>query len=93
MPRYLVSWVKSFTSNRTYRLCFDNNSLATFAFPRALPQGSPASPVLFAIMMSAILEIESPAASTVAYADDMNESAAAVTITAATHQLGRSACQ
>jgi hypothetical protein len=40
-------------------------------------------------MMCAILDIETPDPSTLAYADDMNESAAAITITTATHQLGR----
>jgi ribonuclease HI len=40
-------------------------------------------------MMAAVLEIDIPNPSTLAYADDMNESAAALTVTSATFSLGK----
>jgi hypothetical protein len=89
IPEYLITWVDSFTSDRSHCLSFDNRRSQPFPFPNALPPGSPSSPALFAIMMAAILEIKYLNLSNLAYADHMNESASAVSITSATFELGK----
>ena len=56
MPFYLTRWVKSFTQNCTLSFCFDNCSEPPKPYNSGLPQGSPASPVLFLIYAQALLE-------------------------------------
>jgi hypothetical protein len=48
---------------------------------------SPTFPILFAIVMAAILETDAPSPSRTVYADDMNESAAGRSIITATQSL------
>jgi hypothetical protein len=60
MQKYLINWTKSFSDActsyaRTFRLCFENHVSDILSFLAALPQGSPTSPNLFAIVMAAIL--------------------------------------
>ena len=56
MPHYLTRWVISFTQNRILSFCFDNCSEPPQPYYSGLPQGSPASPVLFLIYAQALLE-------------------------------------
>jgi hypothetical protein len=75
MPTYLINWTKDFTSNRTLSFSFDNNCESPQPFTHAIPQGSPVSPILFSIMMSAILDADDPInlQTSTAYVDDLNE--------------------
>ena len=56
MPLYLTRWVISFMQNRTLSFCFDNCSEPPQPYNSGLPQGSPASPVLFLIYAQVLLE-------------------------------------
>ena len=56
MPSYLSRWTASFTANRTMSFCFDNSRENPQPYNSGLPQGSPASPVLFLIYAQAMLE-------------------------------------
>jgi Reverse transcriptase (RNA-dependent DNA polymerase) len=51
----LVSWCRSFLSDRTVRLRFNGKSSDPFNFPVGTPQGSPVSPVLSTIYTSPLL--------------------------------------
>jgi hypothetical protein len=75
MPTYLINWTKYFTPNRTLSFSFDNNCESLQPFTHAIPQGSPVSPILFSIMMSAILDADDPInlQTSTAYVDDLNE--------------------
>jgi ribonuclease HI len=56
MPKYLINWTKAFTSDRTMSFSFDGKCEPQQPFISALPQGSPASPILFLIYAQAMLE-------------------------------------
>jgi hypothetical protein len=75
MPTYLINWTKDFTSNRTLSFSFDNNCETPQPVTHEIPQGSPVSPILFSIMMSAILDADDPInlQTSTAYVDDLNE--------------------
>jgi hypothetical protein len=57
MPAYLIGWVKAFTTERFLAFRFDGEMEKGEKFEDAIPQGSPASPVLFSIIISAILDL------------------------------------
>ena len=56
MPEYLWRWVSSFTADHTLAFCFDGKAETPQPYESGLPQGSPASPVLFLIYAQALLE-------------------------------------
>jgi hypothetical protein len=56
LPSYMILWVKAFTADRKLAFGFDGKSEDPKPFNRALPQGSPISPILFAITACAIFE-------------------------------------
>jgi hypothetical protein len=56
MPLYLIEWVKDFTENRYLSFSFDGKTEPPQPFRNAIPQGSPVSPILFSVMMCAIIE-------------------------------------
>jgi hypothetical protein len=55
MPQYLTDWATDFTSDRTLSSCFDGLRETLKPFKAGLPQGSPASPILFLIYANAIM--------------------------------------
>jgi hypothetical protein len=60
MPKYLIGWVKDLTLNRALSFSFDNQIGSPKPFCNGIPQGSPVSPILFSIMMSALMEGDNP---------------------------------
>ena len=56
LPTYLSKWTASFTAERTIAFCFDNRVEDPKLYNSGLPQGSPASPILFLIYAQAMLE-------------------------------------
>ena len=81
MPRYLIGWIKDFTTDRSLSFSFDNRLELPQPFVNALPQGSPVSGVLFLIAMSAIFqETDSKIVSHSEYVDDATEITAGVKI-------------
>lgn len=82
MPDYLIEWVRDFSTDRTLSFSFDNSIEEAKEFCLAIPQGSPASPNLFSIMMSAILDgtVLQPTTSSIVYVDDMSDIYADVNI-------------
>jgi hypothetical protein len=75
MPKYLIEWIKDFTLNRTLSFSFDNQIESPKPFCNGIPQGSLVSPILFSIMMSALMEGDNPKnlQTGTAYVDDLNE--------------------
>jgi hypothetical protein len=55
MPQYLTDWATAFTSDRTLSFCFNGLRETPKPFKAGLPQGSPASPILFLIYANAIM--------------------------------------
>jgi ribonuclease HI len=49
LPVSLIAWAKSFLSNRTLRLSFDNKTEEFSEIIAGIPQGSPVSPIFFLI--------------------------------------------
>jgi hypothetical protein len=58
MPSYLCAWTRSFTTNRTLTFTFSQQLEDPKPFLCGLPQGSPASPILFLIYANAMLEVQ-----------------------------------
>jgi hypothetical protein len=56
LPSYMTLRVQAFTTDRKLAFGFDGKSEDPKSFNRALPQGSPISPILFAITACAIFE-------------------------------------
>jgi hypothetical protein len=56
MPAYLIGWVKAFTTERLLAVSFNGKMEKREKFEDAIPQGSSASPVLFLIIISAIID-------------------------------------
>jgi hypothetical protein len=57
MTKYLINWVIAFTTDRELAFSFDGTQESGKPFIGAIPQGSPASPILFPIVMSAIINM------------------------------------
>jgi hypothetical protein len=55
MPQCLTDWATALTSDRTLSFCFDSLRETPKPFKASLPQGSPASPILFLIYANAIM--------------------------------------
>jgi hypothetical protein len=75
MSTYIIQWVKEFTTDRLLSFCFDEISEIPKPFTGALPQRSPISPVLFAIVANAMLENpvkNNNTSSSVSYVDDVS---------------------
>ncbi|EFQ85018.1 hypothetical protein PTT_20182, partial [Pyrenophora teres f. teres 0-1] len=49
LPISLIAWTKSFFSNRSLRLSFDNKTQEFSEIIAGIPQGSPVSPIFFLI--------------------------------------------
>jgi hypothetical protein len=58
LPSYMTLWVKEFITDRKLVFGFNAKSEDPKPLDRALPQGSPISPILFAITACAIFENE-----------------------------------
>jgi hypothetical protein len=61
MPTYLINWTRNFTADRTLSFSFDNHLELPKPFKNAIPQGSPVSPILFSIIMSAVMDADDKA--------------------------------
>lgn len=48
-PKYLVSWIHGFCTNRTLSFHFNGEDETPKTFESGLPQGSPLSPILFVV--------------------------------------------
>jgi hypothetical protein len=72
MPPYLCEWTRSFTTNRTLAFTFSEQLEEPKPFLCGLPQGSPASPILFLIYANAMLEVQHQPARelNISYVDD-----------------------
>ena len=72
-PSKLVSWVASFTNNRTASLRLGDFTSQAFQVPAGLPQGSPISPILFMLFIEPLFKIGSLQArrGRFGYADDV----------------------
>jgi len=66
---YLVSWTKSFLSGRSCRLLYQGSPKVFAPVSVGTPQGSPVSPLLFAIYISH-LDCEIPHGLSLSYVDD-----------------------
>jgi hypothetical protein len=75
MTTYLINWTRSFTADRTLSFSFDNHLELPKPFKNSIPQGSPVSPILFSIIMSAVIDADDKAnlQTCTAYVDDLNE--------------------
>jgi ribonuclease HI len=58
MPSYLCEWTRSCTTNRILAFTFSQQLEDPKPFLSGLPQGSPASPILFLIYANAMLEVQ-----------------------------------
>jgi hypothetical protein len=58
MPSYLCEWTRSFTTNQALAFTFSAQLEDPKPFLCSLPQGSPASPILFLIYANAMLEVQ-----------------------------------
>jgi hypothetical protein len=70
----IVRWVDSFLSNRRAMLVIDGRTGETCAIQAGLPQGSPVSPVLFILSVSALfqwLEDRHPTLQAISFVDDI----------------------
>ena len=59
-PCYLVSWVKSFASNRLVKIRLDGSTGPPIKIPCGLPQGSPAYPILFMLYIAPLFKLGCP---------------------------------
>jgi hypothetical protein len=73
LPSYLITWATSFTSHRRLGFAFDQKNEPHQPFNSGLPQGSPASPVLFLLYANAMFETDQRSAysTLTSYVDDV----------------------
>jgi ribonuclease HI len=90
MPRYLCEWTRAFTTERKLAFCFDEMTENPKPFDSGLPQGSPASPLLFLIYANAMLEnpnTQNPKELDTSYVDDASYLQRSVNTMAAIRRL------
>jgi retron-type reverse transcriptase len=74
MAGNMIRWVDSFLSDRRAMLVIDGRTGQTHAIQAGLPQGSPVSPVLFILSISALfqwLEDRHPTLQAISFVDDI----------------------
>ncbi len=72
-PLWAVRWTRSFLTERTTRLRFDNAATEPIALQAGVPQGSPLSPILFVLYIASLYEsLNMPGLAVVGFADDTN---------------------
>ncbi len=67
----LINWVKSFLSDRSYQVTWDQKTSNSFSIYRGVPQGSCISPTLFNIYFSDITKIIPKSIDKALFADDL----------------------
>jgi retron-type reverse transcriptase len=74
MPTYLINWTRNFSADRTLSFSLNDNLEPPTTFKNSIPQGSPVSPILFSIMVSAVMDADDQAnlQTNTAYVDDLN---------------------
>lgn len=71
LPRTLVDWVRSFLTERTTTLSFDDFTSPPQLVPLGIPQGSPLSPILYLLFNADLLQLPSkPSDPTSGFIDD-----------------------
>lgn len=72
LPKALINWTKSFLTERSTQISIDG-ATRTVELEIGLPQGSPLSPILYAIYNSPAIKIlkETPDIQVIVYADDI----------------------
>jgi ribonuclease HI len=60
VPENIIAWCRSFLSNRTTKLTFDDHNSEPLHASTGLPQGSPLSPILYLFYSADLLEIIPP---------------------------------
>lgn len=69
-PDHLVRWVISFSTSRTVKIRLDGSTGPNLEVSCGLPQGSPASPILFMLYLALLFTMGSPKTK-FGYADDV----------------------
>ncbi|KAI1006659.1 hypothetical protein K3495_g1555, partial [Podosphaera aphanis] len=69
-PDHLVNWVASFATARQAKVRLDGTVGPAVGIPCGLPQGSPASPILFTLYLSPLFRLGNPS-NRFGYADDV----------------------
>ena len=90
----LICWTQSFLTDRKVQLTIDNTQCPTQPINSGVPQGSPVSPILFAIYLSGVFdEIERtiPGVHALSFADDIGLLAPGYSVQEACKQLQQAA--
>lgn len=89
LPTNLISWIKSFLSNRYLRIAFDGEMEEFLSTEAGIPQGSPISPILFLIYIRVLFK--STGVTHLSYVDDLTLSTSSTSLRKNVQTLEREA--
>ena len=69
-PPNIADWARSFASDRKVRIRFEDHTTELYSIPGGVPQGSPASPMLFMLYTEGLYRLGNPRG-TFGFADDV----------------------
>ena len=74
VPIWTINWIRSFLSDRSTTLFFDDQESDEISVPAGVPQGSPLSPILFCLYTAGLYKAlrAIPGIATIAFVDDTN---------------------